>query len=568
MDPHKTPNPMRRAVGENNRMSAVSEEGDDDIENEEPENKLKSQTMLSDQTISIEKKINNEEVNVLKNSEPDNGENGENVKSSIDSKAPDNIIYLLFPSWKARIKKINRSINHLKFIKKINTPSWLQPFADLLDVQFEFTKRGSTFGTEVTTGLMDFFSCMFILAVIPNQMATVGYSGNNSAAAISFMSGIGSIASAFITNLPIIVAPSTAISIYFISILQQSALTPNHGNIAVIFSGFIFFLVGLIGPLGRFISKVIPEYIQIGLNVGVGLKTALFGAIALNLVVSGKYSLLALGPLSSEVLVGMSSLVIIAVAKAADSKISYFLGLLWGSIIWWSVNGLWPSFWWAKVPDLSVYSLHTDNSSDVILLVLELALLDLLTTFGLAKALCSKASLLTEDGSIPRGRLLQMTVGIMNVISGGFSGPPIVLSESSLSGITAGAKTGLSAVVCGCAFLLSSFFGPLFSAIPSAGSSPVLIYSGLFLFRNIKSLDFDSKYALPTFLCLIFIPFADSIIAGLGFGVATYAIISILTGEFVSDSKDLYNYYFKGWNWSTMSYESEEYSDEGGFDGI
>ena len=81
--------------------------------------------------------------------------------------------------------------------------------------------------------------------------------------------------------------------------------------------------------------------------------------------------------------------------------------------------------------------------------------------------------------------MLQHT-GLTTVLSGYFSGPPILISPESAAGIKAGAKTGISTLVCGILFGIATFFYPIFAAVPAAGTAPLLIMVGVMLFANVK----------------------------------------------------------------------------------
>ena len=105
--------------------------------------------------------------------------------------------------------------------------------------------------------------------------------------------------------------------------------------------------------------------------------------------------------------------------------------------------------------------------------------------------------------------------GLFTIISGCMGSAPILLSPESAAAIKAGAKTGLSVVVCGFLFLLSIFFTPFFSSIPYAGSSPVLIMIGVMLFQNVGRIDWKNHCeATPAFIVLFYIPFTYSVIQG------------------------------------------------------
>jgi xanthine/uracil/vitamin C permease (AzgA family) len=69
------------------------------------------------------------------------------------------------------------------------------------------------------------------------------------------MCGIGCIVGGLFANLPFIIAPPTAISIFLSIFLQQNRLDTAVGNQAVVASGIGLIFLGY-RPLGRFLSQV------------------------------------------------------------------------------------------------------------------------------------------------------------------------------------------------------------------------------------------------------------------------------------------------------------------------
>jgi AGZA family xanthine/uracil permease-like MFS transporter len=467
--------------------------------------------------------------------------------ASAQEHKPENIFYILLPvEWKNKLKDFNRDLSTLTFIKKTETPAFLKSTSVFLDNFFNCTGRGSSVGVEIFAGIINFLSCMYILAALPNFMAAAGYNSDSSLAVISLACGMGNILSGIVSNLPIIISPPVPISIYFTSSIQQYGLSVHQGNMVVVYSGIFFLIMAVLAPFGRFMARVIPDYIQLGTTIGIGLFTVLYGFIDLGLVKPGRYTLLELGSIDSEVIVGISAIIITAWGIITKSKISLLAGLAWGTVIWWTSQNMWPAVW------TSVPLFHADNLSSAsdpyeVMLIFELFILDLITCFGMCTALCKLGDLLTKEGMVPNGRFLSVVVGITNIFSGVLNGPPIVVSPESAAGIRAGAKTGLSTVVAGILFLFTLFFGPFFSSIPAAGTSPILVMTGLLLVKNVQNVDFMSRYAVPAYMCLTLIPFTNSIFAGIGVGMACYLIISIVTGQFVVDGRIFLNYYFPEW---------------------
>jgi hypothetical protein len=73
---------------------------------------------------------------------------------------------------------------------------------------------------------------------------------------VMFCARCRSIAAGFFTDMPLIVAPPTSVSIFLAVSMQQQGLQPNSGNAAVIYSGIALAIIGIFPPLGRFIQKV------------------------------------------------------------------------------------------------------------------------------------------------------------------------------------------------------------------------------------------------------------------------------------------------------------------------
>lgn len=97
---------------------------------------------------------------------------------------------------------------------------------------------------------------------------------------------MGSIISGFISNMPVIIAPPTAVSIYLASSLTSYDLQFNNGNQAVVISGCLLIILGY-RPLTRLFGQLIPASIQFSTAIGIGLVTCLAGCTSVNLVVPG-----------------------------------------------------------------------------------------------------------------------------------------------------------------------------------------------------------------------------------------------------------------------------------------
>ena len=103
--------------------------------------------------------------------------------------------------------------------------------------------------------------------------------------------------------------------------------------------------------------------------------------------------------------------------------------------------------------------------------------------------------------------------------------------ESS-TGISEGARTGLSSLVVGVLFVVSILLAPIAGIIPSAATAPALIIVGVLMMKGAVSIDWnDLECAIPAFLTISMMPFAYSISDGIGFGFISYSIIKLARGK-------------------------------------
>jgi AGZA family xanthine/uracil permease-like MFS transporter len=124
----------------------------------------------------------------------------------------------------------------------------------------------------------------------------------------------------------------------------------------------------------------------------------------------------------------------------------------------------------------------------------------------------------------------------------------------SASGVAAGGRTGLTALVTAGLFLVALFFSPVVQMI-SGGyvvqdvisvegqeltrsftlypiTSPALIVVGSLMIRSMRDVDWDDfTEALPAFLTMVMIPLTFSITDGIAFGFISYALLKVVTGR-------------------------------------
>ncbi len=342
-------------------------------------------------------------------------------------------------------------------------------FDVMCEILFKIKTRNTTIRAEVYYGVIHFISCLYCLAVIPQQLKAAGYGSRSTVVSVAACSGIGSIFCGLFANLPFVLAPPTVVSIFLSVYLQQHAIGPTEGNVATIISGFVLIFFGW-KPLFQFVAQLIPVPIQVGTAVGIGLMTALAGSTEIKLVVKGDYTILDIGTITVEIVIAMLGVLLICVAMVYHIKGSFCLAVIVCSLIWWIYDNDFPGAVFAA-PHSDYASLSGLQTNHIPLLTVDLVFLYILYLNGLVTSLSNLAVLTREDGTAPRGRWIFIMSGLFTIIGGLLSAPPILISPESSASIKAGAKTGLSTVICGVLFCLSLFLSPIFEMVPAAGTS-------------------------------------------------------------------------------------------------
>ena len=102
----------------------------------------------------------------------------------------------------------------------------------------------------------------------------------------------------------------------------------------------------------------------------------------------------------------------------------------------------------------------------------------------------------------------------------------------SAAGIGAGGRTGLTSVVTAAMFIISAFFAPVISAVPSAATAPALIVVGIMMLSSFKEIEWTSlEEAIPAFFAGIFMAFCYSISYGIAAGFIFYCLIKTFRGK-------------------------------------
>jgi len=420
----------------------------------------------------------------------------------------------------------------------------------MLERLFGLKAQGTNVRTEVLAGVTTFMTMAYIVVVNPAILGEAGMPVAAVAAATCLAAGFGSILMGLVANYPLALAPGMGLNAYFtytvvkgMGVPWETALGPWETALGCVFlSGVAFLVLTLVG-VRQMIVAAIPKPLFSAVAAGVGLFIAFIGLKEAGIIVPHPATTVALGDLTTPTAaVAILGLVLIAVLQAWRVKGAILIGILLASAAGWALGLAKIAPGASSLADLTATAFKMDIGGafhlqgGMALAMLEIVFVflfvDLFDNVGTLVAVTKKAGLQAPDGSIPRLNRILLADSAATMVGAAAGTSTVVSYIESASGVTAGGRTGLTAVVVGVLFLLTLFFAPLVQAIPAAATAPALILVGALMVGSLVDVDWaDPTVAIPAFLTLITIPLTFSIANGLAFGITSYAALRLLTGK-------------------------------------
>ncbi|KSB87796.1 guanine permease [Caulobacter vibrioides] len=413
----------------------------------------------------------------------------------------------------------------------------------MLERLFKLQAQGTNVRTEVLAGFTTFMTMAYIVVVNPAILGETGMPVAAVAAATCLAAGLGSILMGLIANYPLALAPGMGLNAYFTYTVVKGMGVPWETALGCVFISGVAFLILTVAGIRQMIVGAIPRPLFSAVAAGVGLFIAFIGLKSAGVIVADPATAVALGDLTTPTAaLALIGLVVIAALQAWRVKGAILIGILLAAVAGWvlGLSKFTPAAY--NLSDLSATffkmdvgaALHLQGGMGIALLEIIFVFLfvDLFDNVGTLVAVTKKAGLVEPDGTIPRLTRI-LTADSAATMIGAAAGTSTVCSYiESASGVTAGGRTGLTAVVVGILFLITLFFAPLVQAIPAAATAPALVLVGALMIGSLAEVDWaDPTVAIPAFLTVITIPLTFSIANGLAFGITSYAVLKAATGK-------------------------------------
>ncbi len=430
----------------------------------------------------------------------------------------------------------------------------MSSFSDALDRYFGITAKGSTLGTEVRGGIITFLSMVYILAVNPSILSAgaPGYTLAQLFTATALSAIIACLLMGLYARFPVALAPGMGLNAFLsYTVCLVMGFTFEQGLLIVFISGLIFFLITVSGLRERIINSL-PRSMKVSISVGIGFFIMVLALFNSGIITHATGSALQLGNLADPgVLLALFCVITTISLYLMRKWYAVFLGMILTWIIGnvlsaagiTSATGTLPSMNFSEVvtiPDTTLFlkvftgfGMFADTLwVSFIAALISLVVIDMFDTTGTLLTVGSAAGQCDEDGNLKDGgRALQADA--VASMTGAVCGTCTTTSFiESLTGIAAGAKTGLMPVVVGLLFIVAMFFSPFFLTFTSACTVGALMMVGILLFGNLSNLTWDDPVDTITAAITIFLMgLTGSITNGIAFGAISYVICYIAIGK-------------------------------------
>ncbi|MCT8126966.1 NCS2 family permease [Alishewanella sp. BS5-314] len=407
----------------------------------------------------------------------------------------------------------------------------------MLEQLFKISARHSSVRKELLAGLTTFMAMSYVLFVNPSLLAQAGMDHGAVFVATCLAAALGCVLMGLLANLPIALAPGMGLNAFFtyVIVLEQG-YSWQTALAAVFFSGCLFLLLSIF-KIREWIINSIPLPLKLGIAAGIGMFLALIALKTANIIVASPATLVTLGDLHSpQVLLAIAGFFLIFALAHRGWHSAVLVSILLVTLAAWWLGDSEFSGIVAMPPSLAPTFMQLDFTAaltlSIIPVVLTLLFLDLFDTSGTLVAVTQKAGLLQADGKVPdlsRALVADSSASMVGALLGTSTTTSYV---ESTSGVAAGGRTGLTAIVTGLLFLLALWFSPLAAMVPGYATAGALLYVATLMLTSLQHVEWDDMLqAVPVAVVLIMMPLTFSIADGIGMGFISYAVLCLLTGK-------------------------------------
>jgi AGZA family xanthine/uracil permease-like MFS transporter len=408
-----------------------------------------------------------------------------------------------------------------------------------LQAFFQLQKRGATPARELLAGLTTFTTMSYIIVVNPAILSAAGIPKDAAFVATVLAAVFGCVLMGLYANRPFAIAPYMGENAFIAYIVCLQLGFKWQTALAAIFIAGVLFVLMTVLRLRQWVVDAVPPSLRYSFAAGIGLFLTFIGLNQTGIVALGVAGApVRAGLLTSKpVLVAIAGFILLMVLVIRKVPGAILLGILITAAIAFIAGIAHPPQQVVSLPpslrpvlwQLDLRGAMSWHAFPVVLTIFIMAFVD---TMGTLIGLSARAGFLDEKGNLPqieRPMLVDALATCFSPVIGTTTSGAFV---ESATGIEAGGRTGLTALVVAACFAMSLFFAPLFTAIPAQAYGPALVLVGLFMLEPVTRIDFrDATECIPAFAVVTLMCFTFNIAVGITAGLLLYPLGKLVAGK-------------------------------------
>ena len=402
---------------------------------------------------------------------------------------------------------------------------------------FQLKENGTDIRTEILAGFTTFLTLSYIIFVNPHILADAGMDSGAIFVATCLTSAIACLIMALYANYPFALAPGMGINAYFTYDVVIGAGVNWQVALGAVFIAGLLFVALTLSHLREKIITSIPRSQKMAISAGIGFFLIIIALQNAGMITADKITMVKLGDLAAPgVLLAVAGFVLMVGLESRRITGGILIALLAIPIAGIMLDITPAQGIFSMPPSLAptFFQMDIAGAFDTTLIVIILAFLFVLMfdATGSLIGLGNRAGFLDKEGNLPRMRQALVTDSAASVVSAALGTSPTTVYIESATGIKAGGRTGLTALVVAALMVLALFLSPLAETVPIYATAPALLFVGCLMARSLTEIDWeDVTEYVPAIITALAMPLTFSITSGIGFGFIAYVAIKLIAGK-------------------------------------
>ena len=407
----------------------------------------------------------------------------------------------------------------------------------MLNQWFNLSAHNTTVKQELTAGLSTFLAMAYIIVVNPNMLSTTGMDAGAVFVATCLAAAIGSALMGLLANYPIALAPGMGLNAFFtFGVVGAMGHSWQVALGCVLWSGVLFLLLSVF-RLRQWLINTMPRSLKTAISIGIGLFLAMIALQNAGIIINNEATLVGLGDFKSpEVLLAFLGFFIIVVLHHKKLNAAIIIGIVLVTFLAWLLGLVQYQGLISAPPTISptLFQLEWRVIMDLALwpVIIAFLFVDLFDTSGTLVAVADQADLLDDKGHLPKAGRAVLADSSATIAGAALGTSTTTSYIESGAGVTAGGRTGLTALTVSVLFVVALFLSPVASMIPPYATASALLFVAMLMMSALRSVNWaDVSEYIPVLLTALIMPFSFSISDGIAVGFISYVLVKTLTGQ-------------------------------------